>query len=232
MDKLELPPPISEIRTTAMLLILNYSDVTASSDMTFISSSVKLHPTFWNLTVGNQTTKRMAPEAYVPNKANTRITMKLTLMRLAAMLEHGETTVLRQRSCTTKLHTATHNTAITKGSNGCTQNYQLNSIYTIIWMLFYGYEGRFLILENMIYKCFETMKISGPNNDQRSGQLRMVLNERRGLTVHISFLANFRRLHDIGEARQACRIISLMASSMYLTNYCIDSAEILWVIFH
>ena len=36
------------------------------------------------------------------------ITMRLTLMRLAAMLEQGETTVLRQRSCTTKLHTATY----------------------------------------------------------------------------------------------------------------------------
>jgi hypothetical protein len=28
-----------------------------------------------------------------------------TLIRLAAMLEHGDTTVFRQRSCTTKLHT-------------------------------------------------------------------------------------------------------------------------------
>lgn len=31
----------------------------------------------------------------------------LTLMRLAAMLEQGETTALRQRSCTTKLQTVT-----------------------------------------------------------------------------------------------------------------------------
>jgi len=31
----------------------------------------------------------------------------LTLIRLAAMLEQGETTALRQRSCTTKLQTAT-----------------------------------------------------------------------------------------------------------------------------
>lgn len=145
MDKLKLPAPISEIRTTAMLLILNYRDVAASSDMILISSFVKLHPTFWNLTVGNQTTKRMAPEAYVSKKANTCITMKLTLMRLAAMLEHGETTVLRQRSCTTKLHTATHNTAITEGTNGCTHNYQLNSIYVhynlnaVLWVWKFSY---------------------------------------------------------------------------------------------
>jgi hypothetical protein len=46
------------------------------------------------------------------------INMKLTLMRLAAMLEQGETTVLRQRSCTTKLHTATENIAVTEGRSG------------------------------------------------------------------------------------------------------------------
>jgi len=40
-------------------------------------------------------------------KKGNEIIRHLTLIRLAAMLEQGETTALRQRSCTTKLHTAT-----------------------------------------------------------------------------------------------------------------------------
>lgn len=71
------------------------------------------------------------------------------------MLEQGETTVLRQRSCTTKLHTAKYK--YQSGYAACLGTHQLWSIQAVLVVIYMGVKSAFLEgrpqLTNVLKQC-------------------------------------------------------------------------------